>query len=336
MNKGGFTRKKVKTLTLGERLLKMREDRHMTLSDISRNTGIQIAYLEYLEKGEFDKLPAEVYVRGFLRRYAEYLGVPEEPIVRQYERERGMGESLRVDERTERDSFERGAFQKIPSVLITPSRITATFFIVLALAGFLYVYAEYRQFISEPVLAVVEPAREVMTVENSFLYVAGKTDPDSRVYINDQPVLVSELGEFREKVEFQPGVNTLVIRSVNRFNREAKKSYSIDARFETPILEQEAQDNPEDKVDIRVGEDPVWILIVVDGEQKVSEVASPGASWEFFPKREMTLSAGDGRQVYVTIGEGSEEVPLSTVAGVIDEYQLDREQGVFVPPVGDE
>jgi transcriptional regulator with XRE-family HTH domain len=311
-------------------LIKLRDNRHVTIADVSRNTGIQIAYLEYLEQGMFEKLPAEVYVRGFLRRYAEYLGVPDEPILRQYDRERGMSQSLSKDaDKEDQNSMIRGAFQKIPSILITPRRITVSLFLLMASAGFIYVYSEYRSFISEPVLIVSEPMQEVTRTESTSSFIAGKTDPDSRIFINDQAILVDERGGFREKIDLQKGVNTVTIRSVNRFSKEAKRVYSIDASFEEarpeeniPVVE------TGNNVVVRTGKTPVWVLVFVDGEQKVSEVAKPDTRWEFMAKKSMTISAGDGREVYVTIDDGT-ETALSDKPGTIDGYTLDVAKGVF-------
>ncbi len=331
MNKGGFIRKKVKTLTLGERLVKMRENRCVTISDVSRSTGIQSAYIEYLEQGLFDKLPAEVYVRGFLRRYAEYLGVADASILRQYDRERGMDRSMKNEDLTEQNSITRSAFQKIPSVIITPRRITVSVFLFVVLAGFLYVYSEYQSFISEPILVISEPDREVIQTKESSISIVGKTDPDSRIFINDQPVLIDENGGFREKIDLQTGVNTVTVRSVNRFSKEAKKTYSIDAEFEESTSEPPAAQALGKKVVIRTDKESVWVLITVDGEQKVSSVATVGSYWEFYPKQQFSISAGDGRDIYVTIGENGEERVLSEKPGIIEENSLDMEKDVFVP-----
>lgn len=326
-------RKRVKTLTLGERLVKLRSDRNMSVADVSRSTGIQIAYLEYLEQGMFKKLPAEVYVRGFLRRYAEYLGVSDESILRQYDREQGMNQSLSKNEDQEdQNSMIRGAFKKLPSVLVTPKRITLLVSFLLAIFGFLYVYTEYRSFVSEPILLITEPVERVTQVETPSILIVGSTDPDSKVFINDQLVLVSEGGEFREKVNLQNGVNTVTIRSVNRFSKEAKKVYSIDAKFEDVRAGEDiTSEDIGTKVGVRIGERASWILISIDGEQKVSEVAQPRSKWEFTPKESMLISAGDGSNVYVTIGENREETTLSHKEEVIDTYILDKEKSIFIP-----
>ena len=70
----GFTKKNIETLTLGEKLKKLRSERRISLGDVSRNTKIQIKYLEFIEEGAYDKLPADVYAKGFLKSYAEFLG----------------------------------------------------------------------------------------------------------------------------------------------------------------------------------------------------------------------------------------------------------------------
>lgn len=334
MAQGGFIRKKVETLTLGERLSKWREERHMTVADVSRNTGIQVSYVEYLEREEFEKLPAEVYVRGFLRRYAEFLGIPEALVLRQYERERGMSRSIGNSGHEEEDSMQRSAFRNIPAAIVTPARMTIAAFGLLAIAAFLYVYTQYRTFVSEPVLSVLEPSEEAMRTTERSVQVSGKTDPDSRIYINDQPVLVDENGGFREKIDLQKGVNTVTVRSINRFNKEARRVYSIEANFsegdqkETSSVSEVISGK---KVVIRTGKDPMLVIIAVDGEQKVNGVAPAGSRWEFSVKNDMMISAGDGKNIYATIGEKGAESALSDKSGPISGYKLDMKKNLFVP-----
>ena len=47
----GFTRKKVGSLTLGEKLQKIRAEYRVDLADVARETGVRREYLEYLERG---------------------------------------------------------------------------------------------------------------------------------------------------------------------------------------------------------------------------------------------------------------------------------------------
>src|SRR3989344_1660862 len=75
MIRNGFVRKKVDSLKLGERLKKIRSESRISLNDVSKNTKIQVKYLEYLENGEYNMLPPDVYARGLIRSYASYLGI---------------------------------------------------------------------------------------------------------------------------------------------------------------------------------------------------------------------------------------------------------------------
>jgi len=61
-----------------------REARDLSLDDISRITKIPERSLVFLERGEFEKLPADVFVRGFLRSYATCVGLDADETVRRY------------------------------------------------------------------------------------------------------------------------------------------------------------------------------------------------------------------------------------------------------------
>ncbi len=54
-----------------------RGQRNMSLEDVAKVTKIQSRILERLEAGKFDGLPAEVFVRGFVRSFARCVGLSE-------------------------------------------------------------------------------------------------------------------------------------------------------------------------------------------------------------------------------------------------------------------
>lgn len=67
--------------TLGETLRQARLDKGVSLADAARETRIRRSYLEALEAEDAANLPPAVYTRGFLRTYAEYLGVNAQAMV---------------------------------------------------------------------------------------------------------------------------------------------------------------------------------------------------------------------------------------------------------------
>src|SRR5690606_26206891 len=73
--------------TLGALLRERREAMGVTLAEVEVATRIRQKYLSALESEEWHLLPGEVVGRGFLRNYADYLGLDPQEIM---ERRRAM------------------------------------------------------------------------------------------------------------------------------------------------------------------------------------------------------------------------------------------------------
>lgn len=67
-----------------EYLRAQRERVALSIEDIARVTKIPERSLRQLEEGKFEELPADVFVRGFLRSYARVVGVNPDEVVRRY------------------------------------------------------------------------------------------------------------------------------------------------------------------------------------------------------------------------------------------------------------
>jgi Helix-turn-helix domain len=72
------------TEPLGRYLRLQRERRGMNVAELSRVTRIPIASLEAIEADRFDELPGEVFVRGFLKAYAQAVKVLPAEVVARY------------------------------------------------------------------------------------------------------------------------------------------------------------------------------------------------------------------------------------------------------------
>lgn len=68
----------------GEYLREQREQKHVELHAIAQQTRIPMRSLRHLEEGTFDKLPADIFIRGFLRSYADCLGLDRVEILDRY------------------------------------------------------------------------------------------------------------------------------------------------------------------------------------------------------------------------------------------------------------
>ena len=91
---------------LGEEFRSAREARGLTLSDVAEQIHIRSVYLNAIENEDWKSIGAPVYVRGFIRTYARFLGLDAEDAVASFNRsappERppaSLGTTAIVDER---------------------------------------------------------------------------------------------------------------------------------------------------------------------------------------------------------------------------------------------
>ena len=71
-------------LDIGSILSEARKKVGLSLDDVEEATKIRRKYIKALEENNFEIIPGQVYVRGFLRNYARFLSLDGEELVQQY------------------------------------------------------------------------------------------------------------------------------------------------------------------------------------------------------------------------------------------------------------
>lgn len=87
-------------LLIGDRLRQARLNKNISLDELQQKTKIQKRYLEAIEKGAFNLLPGDYYVRTFLRQYATAVGENGEHLVAVFDGKTELGMTAPVKERT--------------------------------------------------------------------------------------------------------------------------------------------------------------------------------------------------------------------------------------------
>ena len=77
---------------IGNSLREARVRQQLELSEVELATKIRARYLRALEEENFEALPAQTYVKGFLRAYAEFLGLDGQLYVDEFNSRYGEGE----------------------------------------------------------------------------------------------------------------------------------------------------------------------------------------------------------------------------------------------------
>ena len=79
---------------IGDLLRRERERQNLSIKDIEKATSIRALYIDAIEKGEYKTLPGEVYAKGFVRNYANYLKLDANEIVNAFNEEMHPQEEL--------------------------------------------------------------------------------------------------------------------------------------------------------------------------------------------------------------------------------------------------
>lgn len=103
------------SLSFGYYLKAIRVEKGISLDEVSEKTRIRIDYLLLIEKEDHDRLPSEAFVKGFLRAYAEAVGIDEVEAVRRYI---SSLNAYQANERSEAD-FAKLATRFWPNLLMS-------------------------------------------------------------------------------------------------------------------------------------------------------------------------------------------------------------------------
>lgn len=198
--------------TVGSMLREARVKKGITPGGVEQAIKIREKYILAIEADSFSDLPSPSYAKGFVRNYAEYLGLPTDAVMAFFRRQ--MTDVSRAS------LLPKGVADPLnaPLVHLTPGRFIAFLVGALCVVFFIYLGSQYLQIGKAPPLAVTSPLHQQIT-ESSRVVVEGKTQPDTTVLINGVSTIVRDDGRFYEQIAVEPGVNKIIITATSRFGK---------------------------------------------------------------------------------------------------------------------
>lgn len=210
-----FKTKRIKpNLTIGQRLLRAREQKEISLEQAEADTLIRAKYLRALESDNWRVLPGKVYFQGYLKRYSDYLDFDGMELVKQFSNE-----------------LEQWAQPKLKQhrrlkFAITPKLIVATLISMVVLTMVGYIGFQVHKVTAPPSLVIVAPGDQVVW-EKGELEIVGRTSAGAVVLINNQNVLQDDNGNFKQSISLQEGLNTIEIVAKSRFDKQTLKTIKV-------------------------------------------------------------------------------------------------------------
>ena len=198
--------------TVGAMLHEAREKKGLTPEKVERAIKIRERFIIAIEHDEFSTLPSLSYAKGFVRNYAEFLGLPIDEIMAIFRRQ-----TLEIPKSS---LLPHGVTDPLntPFFQLTPSRFLTLIVTVLLLLFFSYLGFQYRRIHANPTLYIDAPIDQSIVTQKRIA-VEGKTDPDATVTINGVSTVVRDDGRFFEQIAMDVGVNKIQIVASSRFGQ---------------------------------------------------------------------------------------------------------------------
>ncbi len=207
-------------IRIGQKLLEERIKQGLSIKDISVTLKIKPHFLEAIEKGRYSDLPSASYAQGFVRNYAEFLGLKSQDVMPFFKREFDEQKVFRVLPK----GLLGDSSYPLRSFRLRGKSLLITFFFVFLLG---YLFFQYRYFVFNPPLSISTP-KEQEKVQQGAIVISGSTDPNALLSINEQVVSLDENGSFKKQLDVFPGTMTITVTAVNRLG----KATSIERHIE--------------------------------------------------------------------------------------------------------
>ncbi|MFA5991055.1 MAG: helix-turn-helix domain-containing protein [Candidatus Doudnabacteria bacterium] len=285
-----FEKKKIQIETLSEYLVAVRENLKLSGLEVSKKTTIKPLFLTALEQGDYKKLPADVYVLGFLRQLAGLYLISAETLIAQFKKEKGIDRQIQKQKYSSACPWYKKVFKKI---IVTPKILSLTlglFFVALTVG---YIIWQVWSINKMPNLKISEPVNNTV-IKASSVFVRGTTDPGLTVSINGENIFVDNKGFFEKQLSLNPGSKEIIVTAKNRFDKSISQTINI--------IGASVGGAETGKLELRADFSAAVVLGVgIDGQTAQNFSFQPGENKSFFAKDKIILSTTDAGATKVTV-----------------------------------
>lgn len=300
------TAKRVADFSLGELLERRREELGITIKQAEKDTKIRSSYIESIEAGAYDKLPDDIYTRGYVKNYADFLGFETAPLLNLYKKERQAFGQRRGIVKTKSAGPSLGLKPiDTPRFVITPRSLFALMGVVLVGLIVGYIAWQLSVLSAPPQLSVDN--KDGSTVTTNVIYITGQTDEGAELFINDAQVATAADGGFREKVTLIDGPNQVKVTARSKLNKSTVVVRTINANLpdEKSVIGASSAVAGGVELVVRIGPDAAVVSVNADGKDIFSGTMTAGS--------EQTFRAGETIKISTSNGSSTQLILSNTV-----------------------
>lgn len=281
-------------VNVGLQLKRRRQRLKLSLTDVELATKIRNKYLVALESGDADALPNDVYSRGFVQHYAEYLGLNGQDLAERYVHERG-GMPVAPTGAPKLDRPRR--------LVATPTLAVVGGLILIVIVVVVYLGYQFSALAAPPRLSLDAPVQG-QTATSATITVKGSATPGSDVAVDDVPVATDTNGGFSTTLVLQDGVNNIRVSAVSKLGKQTEITRSILAKL--PDEASAAGEVPGKTfngvaVAVRVAGSATQITVVANGGQVFKGIMLSGEQKVFTATDDIKITTSNAGATSVTV-----------------------------------
>ena len=201
---------KLDSASIGTKIKSLRKRQGISLDMIAGSTHIHRKYLDAFERDAYHELPDPLYARHFLKMFVEELGGDASYFIERFDEECGTCPADVTKLRMPRQRIGKRLLRQWRSILGKLG------IVALAILLLVYIGTQIHTLLSPPNLLVDSPPDDIQTTTASIM-VAGQTDREVSVRVNNEPVLTDPTGRFQKQITLTRGLNIIVIDASKKY-----------------------------------------------------------------------------------------------------------------------
>ena len=191
----------------------------LSIDRVAEEISVSPVYLKSLEKNNLTSLPPEVYAKGFIRQYCALLKIDEETALFLFEKSKLKNLPVRFP-------YVYLPFSKIQR-WINHRNLILFFSFLLAGVVLVYLFRAILPLYQKPFIILQKPDHCPINLNEDTFVISGKTQPESKIWINGEESTVDKEGNFLCQIFLKEGENDVQIKAINKFGKVRKESCVI-------------------------------------------------------------------------------------------------------------
>jgi transcriptional regulator with XRE-family HTH domain len=294
--------------SIGGKLKKERISKKLSLEHVSAETRIKKEFLEWIENNEFQKFDSEVYSKGFIRNYAQYLKLSPDPLFAMYRRDfsekkfEGHSDLRKTVEKSRQTQSFTGFKNALNNFGLHSRQITITLSLIVVLTIGIIVTRVVADAFKPPFLRVTDPIvlqggkETLFDIVEDTLVIKGETSPYTSIKINEKIIPLKTGFIFETEPYTITSERTL-------FTITATSQLGVKTESRIEVLKTGPIKNSLSQMEaiISVKNNTTTLLVNADGEIKFNDVAFPQDGFPINAKNVLEIESSEPENITVLI-----------------------------------